>query len=70
MSLTYEEFRAFVAQRFGGVLLAGTHPLNHAACALEAWSQAEGKIWTDDPSVLKLPDLRPLTVHVQSAAFQ
>jgi hypothetical protein len=58
--ITTEQLQRFVQERFGGVLRSGSHTPNSHACALEAYSQAVGHDWTDDPAALHMPDLRPL----------
>src|SRR5262245_2466956 len=52
-------FAEYIAERFG-VLTSGSHTPDGAACALEARSQYERRAWTDAPSYLDMPDLRPL----------
>jgi hypothetical protein len=51
---------ATVESRFGGVLTSGSHEPDGHACLLEAVSIARGLDWTDDPSIVRMPDLRGL----------
>jgi hypothetical protein len=51
---------ATVESRFGGVLTKGSHAPDGHACLLEAVSIARGLDWTDDPSIVRMPDLRGL----------
>ena len=55
-----ELFRTFLAKRFTGLISKGSHDTDSIGCALEVWSQYEGRAWTDDPTRLEMPDLRPL----------
>jgi hypothetical protein len=60
-SVPVEQFRHVLQERFGGRLSAGCHrPDDGVACALEAAAVARGLPWTDNPSAVGLPDLRPL----------
>jgi hypothetical protein len=51
---------ATVESRFGGVLTKGSHAPDGHACLLEAVSIARGLDWTDEPSIVRMPDLRGL----------
>ena len=55
-----DELMKVVDDRFGGILLTGTHSPDGKACILEACSQAVGKEWTDSPDSLRIWDIRPL----------
>lgn len=45
-------FAAFVAERFGGQLQAGSHRENGAACAFEAWNVFCGRACGDRWSIV------------------
>lgn len=58
---THHPIRRAVAEYCGGSVSAGPHdPAAGAACILEAVSVAMGVSFTDDPAVLRWPDLRGL----------
>jgi hypothetical protein len=58
--MTMTAYREILARRFGGVLSKGKHAPDGVACALEVASIARGFKWTDQPTRVGLPDLRPL----------
>jgi hypothetical protein len=58
--ITLKQFRQTINDRFGGVIRSGSHQPNGQACALEAYSVAIGKPWTDHPFTLGMPDVRRL----------
>jgi len=49
-----------INQRFNGILPVGKHEEDGVACVLEAYSVAKGVPWTDSPTSLNMPDIRPL----------
>ena len=53
-------FKEFIENRFNGRISEGAHEPDSIGCALEVWSKYEGRRWTDDPTKLEMPDLRPL----------
>ena len=58
--LTETELRRCIDERFAGRLEQGPHTPDSLACGLEAYSQAIGEAWTDDPVRLRMWDIRPL----------
>ena len=60
MAIELTEFREVIGARFHGELGSGSHSPDGAACALEAYSQAMGLEWTDNPSILRIWDVRPI----------
>jgi len=58
--LTETDFRRCIDERFAGRLEQGSHTPDSLACGLEAYSQAIGEAWTDDPVRLRMWDIRPL----------
>ncbi|MGI9306220.1 MAG: hypothetical protein ACR2P5_02840, partial [Gammaproteobacteria bacterium] len=57
--LDRKTYSQFVQEHFG-LLTAGAHASDGAACLLESYSQWLDVEWTDDPWTLGLWDLRPL----------
>lgn len=53
-------FKQVLSDRFGGVLLLGSHNPDGAGCALEVASVARGISWTDAPDRVGLPDIRAI----------
>ena len=49
-----------VIARYGDVLTAGSHPDQRACCINEARAVCLGLEWTDNPTMVGLPDIRPL----------
>src|SRR3990167_4079927 len=67
-TLTLVKLKRFVAERFGGKLMAGKHSEDGEACALECLSAWQGISWTDDPAKTRTFDLRPINdIHVPDA---
>ena len=60
MTCTPSSLREFVASLPGGVIRSGQHPAGTDCCILEAVAGCEGVEKTDDPFVLRRPDIRPL----------
>ena len=67
MLVEEEELLRILRVRFAGIISSGVHAPDGLGCALEVWSQAEGKPWTDNPTELDVPDLRPLNDAIWSS---
>src|SRR6266853_4591833 len=59
-TMTVEELQRELDTRDDGILRHGSHEPGREFCALEFVSQVEGLPWTDSPSMVGMPDLRPL----------
>ena len=70
MTTTYQDFERVLEARFGGVLSGGKHHEGSEACLLEARAATLGLHWTDDPTTVRWPDLRPLNDAFPSNALR
>jgi hypothetical protein len=58
--ITLDAIQTLIHTRFQGRLWEGAHAPDGHACVLECYSQALGLDWTDDPSILRIWDVRPI----------
>ena len=59
-TITIAELQAHLDHLDDGVLRAGAHQPGREFCANEFKSQVDGVPWTDSPTILHIPDIRPL----------